>query len=181
MSEYLGVIGTIVGALLAGTAMVANSYFTNRLQERSTDKKAKRDQLEKEYSSTQNFYEEVLHLSDKLIRNEGRASTDELEKFYKLEIRLTLISNSEVLESFKNLKSSISDYAHSLPQLPDEFIPKFEDDYLRKQRLEREKASKVKREKKAKKLQPDLYKKHKALSEVMKTHLDSIKNLDDEK
>ncbi len=157
--------------------MILNSYFSFRFSESRDDKLKKRERLEKDIDSTQEFYERVLHSSDKLIRNSGRAETNELEEFYKLEIRLKLIGSKEVLNKFSEVKSGIADFAHKLPEMPEEFVPQFENDTNRQYRLETRKKAKQKRENEAEKYRPDLYKKHSGLSDLMKQHLQDMRNL----
>ena len=106
------------------------------------------------------------------------ASETELEEFYKQEIRLKLISTKEVLEKFRELKNDIADFAHKLPKMPEELIPKFEDDDNRRWRLKERKKAKQKREKEAKKYRPDLNKKHSELADLMQTHIQNIKKHD---
>ena len=174
---YIGIIGVIAGGVLTGIAMILNSYFSSFFIEKREDKLTKRNRLEKDYEETQKFYEKILHLSDKLIRKEGRATEVELEEFYKFNIRLKLVSNLEILSKFEELKMDLSDFTHKLPPLADIFIPKFEDDDHREWRLAEERRVKDKREKEAKKYTPSLYKKHSELSDLMKIHLQTIKEL----
>jgi len=174
-NTFIGIIGAIIGGIITGVAMILNSYFSTKFSSKQADQEKKRERLEKDIEETRKFYENILHLSDKLIRNEGMASNAELEEFYKQEIRLRLVSNKEVLGKFQELKSSIADFAHKLPKMPEEFIPSFEDDNNRRWRLEERKKAKQAREKAAKKYRPDLYKKHSALADLMQTHLQGIK------
>lgn len=176
MNETLiSIIGVSVGALITGVAMVLNSYFSAKFREEHEDKKQHRDLLTKDIEETQKFYERVLHLADKLIRNEGSAETSELEEFYRTEIRLRLISDQKILNKFLELKKGIADFAHKLPKMPEEFVPKFEDDDHRRWRLEERKKAKQKRAKAAKKFLPDLYKTHSELADLMKNHLKKMK------
>ncbi|HEX7542828.1 MAG TPA: hypothetical protein VF385_01975 [Patescibacteria group bacterium] len=174
---YIGIIGVVAGAILTGVAMILNSYFSNKFLEKRDDKIKKKNRLEKDFDEIQKFYEQVLHLSDKLIRKEGRAVENELEEFYRFKIKLKLISNSEILAKFEELSGDIGDFARKLPQLYDEFIPTFENDDHKRFRLEAEKEAKSEREKEAKKYRPKLYKKHSELSKLMKDHLQDIKDL----
>ncbi|MDD5617465.1 MAG: hypothetical protein PHG69_00050 [Candidatus Omnitrophica bacterium] len=174
-NTFIGIIGAIIGGIIAGAAMILNSYFSTKFSSKQADQEKKRERLEKDIEETQKFYENALHLSDKLIRNEGMASETELEEFYRQEIRLGLISNKEVLKKFRELKSDIANFAHKLPKMPEEFIPKFEDDDDRRWRLEKRKKAKQKREKEAKKYRPDLYKKHSELANLMQGHLQGLK------
>jgi len=165
------IIGTIIGGLIAGVAMVLNSYFSAKLSREKEDNAIRRNQYEKYLSELESLYENCLHLFDKLIRGKGSASENELEKFYRLEIKISLKSNKTILSKFQELKSSIADMAASLSPLPEEFIPKFEDDSHRMQRMQRRKEAQEKRNDEAKKYQGKLYSLHKALSGFMKNHL----------
>lgn len=175
-NTFVGIIGAIIGSAITGAAMILNSYFSTKFSSKQTDQNKRRERLEKDIEETQRFYEGVLHLSDKLIRNEGMANEAELEEFYKQEIRLKLISTREILEKFRELKGDIGDFAHKLPEMPEEFVPKFEDDDNRRCRLEKRKKAKQEREKEAKKYRPDLNKKHSELADLMQTHLQNMKN-----
>lgn len=175
-NTFIGIIGAIIGGIITGAAMILNSYFSTKFSSKQADQNKKRERLEKDIEETQKFYESILHLSDKLIRNEGMANESELEEFYKQEIRLKLISTREILEKFRGLKSDIADFAHKLPKMPEEFIPKFEDDDNRRWRLEERKKAKQRREKEAKKYRPDLNKKHSELADLMQIHLQNMKN-----
>ena len=165
------IIGTIIGGLIAGIAMVLNSYFSAKLSREKEDKAIRRNQYEKYLTELESLYEECLHLFDKLIRGKGSASQNELEKFYRLEIKISLKSNKSILSKFKKLKVSIADMAGGLCPLPEEFIPKFEDDSHRMQRLENRKVAEEKRNEEAKKYQGKLYSLHKELADLMKNHL----------
>ena len=177
-NTFIGIIGAIIGGIITGAAMILNSYFSTKFSSKQADQEKRRERLEKDIAETQKFYENILHLSDKLIRNEGMASETELEEFYKQEIRLKLISTKEVLEKFRELKNDIADFAHKLPKMPEELIPKFEDDDNRRWRLKERKKAKQKREKEAKKYRPDLNKKHSELADLMQTHIQNIKKHD---
>ena len=151
--------------------MVLNSYFSAKLSREKEDRAIRRNQYEKYLSELESLYEDCLHLLDKLIRGKGSASENELEKFYRLEIKISLKSNKTILSKFKELKSSIADMAASLSPLPEEFIPKFEDDSHRMQRMQKRKEAQEKRNDEAKNYQGKLYALHKELSGLMKNHL----------
>ena len=119
----------------------------------------------------ENFTEEILHYVNKFILNEGKGSKEELEAFYKLEIRLKLIATGPIITKLITIKTAIATHASKLIPLPDEFIPKFEDDDHRRERLEARKKTEAKREKEWEKAQPELYKLFDELSELMKIDL----------
>lgn len=170
------IIGMLIGALITGIAMILNSYFSTKFSEEREDRKQKRERIRIEIEDTQKFYEDVLHSFDKLIRNKGRGSESELEESYKQEIRLKIISNEEIFNKFQELDSSIVDFAQKLPKIPEEFIPKFEDDDHRLKRLEEREKAKKRRNKEAKKYLPEVRKKYDELSKLMKEHLSKLKN-----
>src|SRR3989339_542372 len=152
---FIGIMGVIIGGIITGASMILNSYFSTKFSSQQRDRENKREKLEKDIDEIQKFYENILHLSDKLIRNEGMASEAELEEFYKQKIKLKLISTGDILEKFNELKNGITNFAHKLPKMPEEFIPKFEDDDNRRWRIEERKKNKQKREKEAKKYRPN--------------------------
>ena len=173
--EYI--IGTIIGGIIAGLAMILNSHFNSRIARDKEQREYKRKTTDKYISDLESTYEEALHSLDKLIRNKGSAPEEELEKFYRLEIQLSLKSNAKIYKGFQELQSKIAGVAHNLPALPEEFIPKFEEDYARKQRLEKRKKAEQKRDEEAKKYTGDLYKLYQDLSNDMKNHLAELKGL----
>ena len=129
------IIGTIIGGIIAGLAMILNSYFNSKISREKDERDFKMKNFELYISALEKIYEDVLHLSDKLIRGKGSASNNELESFYKLEIQLRLKSNDTIYNGFKKLKGEIASMAQSIPNLPEEFIPQFEDDNHRRERL----------------------------------------------
>jgi hypothetical protein len=133
--EYIIVISAIAGGIIAGAAMILNSYFNARIAREKEQREYKRINNDKHISDLESIYEEALHSLDKMIRDKGRASEDQMEKFYRLGIKLSLKSNAKINSGFNNLRSEIANMAKSLPALPEEFIPKFEDDNERKYRL----------------------------------------------
>ena len=173
--EY--VIGTIVGGIITGLAMVLNSYFNSRIARDKEQREYKRKNTDKYISDLESIYEDALHSLDKLIRDKGRASEGEIEKFYRLKIQLSLKSNAKIYNGFQELQSEIANMAHNLPALPEEFIPKFEEDYERKNRLGKRKKAEQKRDEEAKKYTGNLYKLYQDLSNHMKNHLAEIKGL----
>jgi len=175
MMEYI--IGTIIGGIIAGLAMILNSYLKSRIARDKEQREYKRKATDKYISDLETTYEEALHSLDKLIRNRGSAPEQELEKFYKLEIRLGLESNAKIFAGFRELRAKIADMARNLPPLPEEFIPKFEEDYERKQRLEKRKKAEQKRDEEANKYTGNLYKLYQDLSNDMKDHLAELKGL----
>ncbi len=169
------IIGMLIGALITGIAMILNSYFSTKFSEEREDRKQKRERMRREIEDTQKFYENVLHSFDKLIRNKGRGSESELEESFKQEIRLKLISNKKISNKFQELDSSIVEFAKKLPEIPKEFIPKFEDDDHRRERLETREKAKKRRDKEAKKYLPEIRGKYDELSILMKEHLSKLK------
>jgi len=165
------IIGTIIGGIIAGLAMIINSYFNSKISREKEELDLKRKNFQVYISSLEKIYEDVLHLAGKLIRGKGRASNDELESFYKLEIQLRLKSNDTIYNGFIKLKSEISNMAHNLPKLPEEFIPQFEDDDHRRERLRKRKQAEKIRDKESKKYMSNLNQMHKELSDDMKNHL----------
>lgn len=171
------VIGTIIGGIIAGLAMILNSHFNSRIARDKEEREYKRKNTDKYISDLESTYEDALHSLDKLIRDKGSASEGELEKFYRLKIQLSLKSNAKIYDGFRELQSKIANMAHNLPALPEEFIPKFEDDYERKGRLEKRKKAEQKRDEEAKKYTGNLCKLYQDLSNDMKNHLAEIKGL----
>jgi len=165
------IIGTIIGGFIAGIAMILNSYFNAKITREKEERELKRKQFDKYISELENIYEEALHLLDKLIRGKGSASTDDLEKFYRLEIQLRLKSTEKIYNGFRELRTEIANMAKNLSALPEEFVPKFEEDDDRKYRLEQRKQAEQKRDKEATKYSPKLYQMHKIISDDMKNHL----------
>lgn len=173
--EY--VIYTIIGGIIAGGAMILNSYFNSRIARDKEEREYKRKNTDKYISDLESTYEDALHSLDKLIRDKGSASGGELEKFYRLKIQLSLKSNAKIYNGFEELQSKIANMALNLPALPEEFIPTFEQDSDRKYRLEKRNKAEQKREEEAKKYTSNLYKLYQDLSNDMKSHLAEIKGL----
>lgn len=173
--EY--VIYTIIGGIIAGGAMILNSYFNSRIARGKEEREYERKNIDKYMSDIESTYENALHSLDKLIRDKGSTSERELEKFYRLKIQLNLKSNAKIYNEFEVLQSKIANLAHNLPALPEDFIPKFENDFDRENRLEKRKKAEQKREKEFKKYTSRLYKLHQELSNDMKNHLAEIKGL----
>lgn len=121
------------------------------------------------------LYEDVLHTSDRLIRNKGRDTDVQLEKFYKVEVKLRLHSTEEIRKAFNAVRSSIVDMASNLPSPPEEFVPKFEDDREKKCRLEKRKKWEEERDQTAKEYMPNCWEKHSELADLLKNDLSSKK------
>ena len=160
-----------------GGAMILNSYVNSRIARDKEEREYKRKNTDKHISDLESTYEDALHSLDKLIRDKGIASEGELEKFYRLRIQLSLKSNAKICNEFQELQSGIANMAHNLPALPEEFIPTFEQDFDRKNRLEKRKKAEQKRDEEAKKYIGNLYKLCQGLSNDMKNHLAEIKGL----
>lgn len=170
-------IATIIGAIIAGLAMILNSHFNSRIARDKEEREYKRKNTDRYISDIESTYEDALHSLDKLIRDKGSASEEELEKFYRSKIQLSLKSNAKICDGLEELQSKIANMAHNLPALPEEFIPKFENDDDREYRLKRRKEAEQKRDEEAKKYTSNLYKLYQDLSNDMKNHLAEIKGL----
>lgn len=170
------ILGILVGATITGIAMILNSYFSTKFSEEKEDRKQKRERMDKEIEEMQKFYEEVLHSFDKLIRNKGMGSESNLEESYRQGIRLKLVSNKKITDKFLDLDSAIIVFAKKLPKMPKEFIPDFEKDDHRRERLEKRERVEKRREKEAKKYRPEVRKKYGELSILMKEHLHKLKD-----
>jgi hypothetical protein len=132
-------IGTIVGAIIAGAAMILNSYFSARRQEHREDHMARRKQLEKDLNELNQLYQDSLQILDRIIRKHGFDKEGKVETLYNIEVKLQLTGTTEIYKKFKKIRNAVADMASKLPPFPEEFIPKFEDDNHRYARLEREK------------------------------------------
>ncbi len=171
--EYI--LGIVIGSIITGLAMILNSFFNDRIARQREQREYRRVHTDKYISELESIYEDTLHSFDKLIRKKGINSESELEKFYKLGIQLRLKSNEKIYIKFKELRSGIVNMAGSIPALPEEFIPSFEDDEDRKYRLEKRKKAEEKRDKEAEKYIGNLYKEWQELSSDIKNHLAELK------
>ncbi len=171
------IIGTMIGGIIAGTAMIINSYYSSKNQTKVEDRAFFRAELKKDIAELDNLYEKVLHITDKIIRDLGMASDSDLENFYQLDVKLDLKSNEKVISKFKKLRSEIATMATNLPKMPDEFIPKFEEDHHRYYRLEEREKAKIKRKKKADEYLPNIRKLHEELIALMKKDLKEKKSI----
>ncbi|EGR0722804.1 hypothetical protein QPB21_004656 [Vibrio alginolyticus] len=169
------IIGTAVGAIIAAGAMLLNSFIIGRREMQRIELSDANRMLEKELDDLSSLYEEVLLVSDRLIRNKGRDSEEKLEKFYNLEVKLKLYSTEEVRSAFKAVRNSISNMVRELPAPPDDFIPKFEDDFEKKMRIEKHRNWETERDNKAKKYLSECWKMHSNLAEFLKDDLSSRK------
>ena len=165
------IIGTVLGALIAGLSMFLNSIYSSKAIQKREDRKRLIEEKDRDIKELELIYEKTLHLFDKLIRELGSLPSSELEDFYKITIRLKLISTEPINEKVKSLRVSISDMNSSLPDMPEEFIPKFEEDSDRKYRLEKRKEAKENRKNKSKEFLTDLRDEYKSLSDLMKRDL----------
>ena len=173
--EYI--IGAAVGALITALALIGKSYFDARFAREKEQREYKRINDDKCISDLESIYKEALHSLDKMIRDKGRASEEQIERFYNLEIQLNLKSTSKITDSFRDLRNAIAAMAKSLPALPEEFIPTFENDDHRRYRLEKRRKAEQKRDNEAKKYIDNLYKMHQELSSDMKNHLAELKKV----
>lgn len=165
------VIGTIIGGLIAGIAMILNSNFNAKVAREKEERELKRKYFDKYISEIESIYEDTLHLLDKLIRGKGSASTTDLENYYRLEVQLRLKSTEKIYNGVRELRSEIANMSKNLPALPEEFVPKFEEDEYRRYRLGERKQAEKRRDKEAIKYSGKLYEMHKQISDDMKNHL----------
>jgi gas vesicle protein len=171
MENWWAIAGTLLGALIAGSAALLNSVYSAK----STLKRENRNRLieekERDVKELETLYQDILHSLDKLIRRLGSLETNELEKYYKMEIRMELISTKEIVDKLNTVSNDISKMASKLPKMPEEFIPKFEEDYERQSRLNNRKKAKEERKEKAEEFIPQIRKEYNKLSELMKVDL----------
>lgn len=166
-------IGTILGAILAGGAMLLNSAMAARLTREREERAERRRLLEKQLDQLIKLYEDALHSSDRLIRNKGRDSGEQLERFYRIDLQLRLHSTEEIRKAFGAVRSAVTEMAANLPDLPTEFVPKFEEDHHRQARLERREEAERLRDEKAREYQPKCWKRHRELARLMREDLES--------
>ncbi|WP_299534565.1 hypothetical protein [Ulvibacterium sp.] len=178
MENWWTLIGTLLGAIIAGLAVILNSRYTAKTTLKRENRNRLIDEKERDVQELEKLYQDILHLLDKLIRSLGSLTESELEKYYKLEIRLDLLSTKEITEKLNDVSSAISKMVSELTKMPEEFIPKFEEDSERKWRLNERKKAKEKREKESKKYTPDIGSKYNELSELMKIDLQKRRILD---
>ena len=172
-----GLIGTIIGAVLAGGAMILNSYYSAKRREEREDHLARRKVLEKDMASLEALYQETLELLDRIIRKQGRDEAGKIEKVYSIEVKLQLQAPKEVFDKFRDIKNSVSKMSGKLTPFPEEFIPKFEDDNDRFARLEARKNAESLRTEEAKEYLPEIYKQYEKLTELMKNDIAEKKQL----
>lgn len=165
------IIGTILGALIAGFSMLLNSIYSSKSIQKREDRKRLIDEKDRDIKELESIYEKTLHLIDRLLRELGSLPSSELEDYYKIEIKLELLSTDLINNKVKDLRAGISKMTSALSDMPEEFIPKFEEDHVRKYRLERRKSASEKRKEESKEYLPDLRKIYKELSELMKRDL----------
>ena len=67
---------------------------------------------------------------------------------------------------------------NNLPELPEEFVPKFEQDLDREMRLERRREAERERDEKALEFQPECWSRHRTLARLMREDLEARRNLD---
>lgn len=178
MNNWWTIIGTILGAIIAGSAVLLNSVYSTKSAIQRENRSRLIDEKDRDIKELETLYQDILHSLDKLIRNLGSMTESELEKYYKMEIRIELISTKEIALKLSEVSKGISKMASELPNMPDEFIPKFEEDYQRESRLNERKKAKEKRKKKAKEFTPELRKSYNNLSELMKVDLQKRRILD---
>lgn len=169
------IVGIIIGAVLTGLSMILNAYFSNRFSSTKEERADRRKRYQDYISEIEKFYEDVLHSADRLIRNKGMGREDELEKVYRFEVKFKLSSTKEIAEQFKKTLSAIVSMVDQLPKLPEEFIPKFESDEDRFERLNKRKKAEQLREKKAEEFISTPLAEFNKLSQLMKEHLESLR------
>ena len=174
----LTLIGTILGAVIAGSAMIINSLVSTWLNNRKEKLNLKQKQFEKDLAEISQLYESCLSALRKLIKDYGMATDKEWKNFYDIEIKLKLYSESNIVDKFIETKNAIIDLSHSLPPLPEEFVPKFEGDEHRAKRLADRKEAEYARKQEANKLLPPVNKKFNQFSEMLKNNLKEKKNIE---
>jgi hypothetical protein len=165
------IIGTILGALIAGLSVLLNSIYSSKSIQKREDRNRLINEKDRDIKDLEHLYERSLHLLDRLIRKLGSLPSSDLEEYYGIEIKLELISTDLIVEKIKELRNGISIMGEALPDLPEEFIPKFEEDSDRRLRLEKRKKANEKRETKSEEFIPGLRKTYNELSELMKRDL----------
>jgi len=178
MENWWTIVGTLLGAIIAGLAVLLNSVYSTKSTVKRENRNRLNDEKERDVKELEILYQNILHSLDKLIRDLGSMVESELEKFYKMEIRVELISTKEIVDKLNEVSVGISNMASELPKMPEEFIPKFEEDYNRQSRLLTRKKAKEKRNKKAKEFTPEIRKEYNKLSELMKIDLQKRRILD---
>ncbi len=173
------IVATVIGGAIAGTAMIINSIVSTWLSNKKENLHLKQQQFEKDIVEISQLYEKAIFALKKLIDDYGRATDKEWKDFSALEIKLKLYSDKKIVENFIGTKNTIVEYAHKLPDLPEEFIPKFEQDDDRRFRLEERKKAKEERKKIAHTLLPDVNKVFSDFSGILKADLILKKELKD--
>jgi len=181
MGNWWTIAGTILGALIAGFTVLLNSIYSAKSSLKRENRNRLIQEKERDIKELETLYQEILHSLDKLIRGLGFLEKNELEKYYKMEIRIELISTKEIVTKLSDVSKNISKMATEIPSMPEEFIPKFEEDYDRQTRLEIRKEAKKTRNEEAKKYTPQIRKEYSKLSELMKTDLKNRRIFDVDK
>ena len=169
--EIWTIVGTILGALIAGLSVLLNSIYSSKSVKKREDRNRLIAEKDRDIKELEILYEKSLQLFDRLIRELGALPSPELEEFYKINIRLELISTKSIIKKVKELRNGISEMAKALPAMHEDFIPKFEDDHDRKYRLEKRKIVMEERKAKSKEFTSSLTTIFKELSELMKKDL----------
>ncbi len=169
------IVGVILGGILTLIAMILNSYFNARIAREKEQREYKRISRDKYISELEGIYIEVLHSLEKVIRDKGMGTESQIEKLNRLDIELGLKSKTKIHDEAQKLMFEISNMAKSLSPLPDEFIPKFEDDDNRRYRLEKRRKAEQKRSEEAKKFSSKVFQMYRELAIDMKAHLDELK------
>jgi hypothetical protein len=174
----LTLIGTILGAVIAGSAMIINSLVSTWLNNRKEKLILKQKQFEKDVAEISQLYESCLSSLRKLIKDYGMATDKEWKNFYDVEIKLKLYSDTDIVEKFIETKNAIIDLSRNLPSLPEEFIPKFEDDDHRANRLAKRKEAEEARKQEANKLLPSVNQKFNQFTDMLRNNLKEKKNIE---
>ncbi len=102
------IMGTVIGALIAGFSVLLNSISSSKSIQKREDRKGLIEEKDRDVKELESLYEKTLHLFDTLIRELGSLPSSESEDFYKIMIRLKLISTETINKKVKGLRISIS-------------------------------------------------------------------------
>ena len=90
--------------------------------------------------------------------------------------KLKLHSSQDIVSAFESIISELAKMVRELTPLPKPFVPKFEEDDQRFDRLEAIENAKAIRAKEAQKHLPSLWAKHEGLARMMKEHIRAKRN-----
>ena len=169
-------IATALGAVLAGIAMIANSYFSSKIQLQHLTKQSHIESENENHAMLTGLFENLLSTFDRLARNLGSDKPDVLERLYKMRVKLELHTNDEIVKAHTDLSDAISKMASSLTPLPKQFIPKFEEDDNRRHRQNELNKIKELRKSEAREYMPDIYEKTEHLKVILRAFLKDRSN-----